>query len=776
MSSGLRIHEISGNDQQQRRLDFANTALGLYNDLLAIGFADTTGQITTLTGSEIGADLPNLAQREDTRRSFNDAKASNRIVIGEVYYFDVVDDWIIPIRVPIKDDTGKLVAVNTSAIAYSKIIENLKSFNFPKTYTIQLVNRKYNTTQVYYPLDSSQYHQLLHKPADFLRNVDSLNSITDRLDFQATSEITGQEVLGTSLSIPYIDHQLVVLVPSEIIWSEYTPILKVAIAIYLLLTTMLSISYSYVRNRQRQYTKEISRERDFSTNIINTSPTLVIGVDTSENCQFVNPAAMKFFGHQSLDLVGKNLWREIFKINQPRLAELDNNKPFETDFEVDGTRKTAIWRAYRSSNQIHGRLLFGVNVSELKHLEASLRQRDANLKSLFESTNSIIGLFDKDLNLIEFNQSFQKYAKVTDNINLYPGIPILQRMDRSEATIFRRFLRRCLNGEKVSETLEYPAPSGSFHFLFNYNPIYDGDNIIGVAMFVEDITELKNSQKQLEIYNQELQTLVSERTEALEKTNNELSSSNKQLQNTIEELKTTQDQLIQSEKMASLGVLSAGIGHEINNPLNFIKNGISALETELLHDAGKVPPDVQQFVDIIQEGVRRASSIVRSLSLFSRSSSVLDEKCNLDEIIDNCLVILHGEFKDRIDVLKQYDEDMLPINGNEGKLHQAFMNILVNASHAIEDKGEIRIETKLVADELKVTFEDSGTGIDPEDLKRIADPFFTTKPPGEGTGLGLYITYAIVEEHGGTIEIQSEKNKGTTVSVKFKSSPHRQVP
>ena len=130
-------------------------------------------------------------------------------------------------------------------------------------------------------------------------------------------------------------------------------------------------------------------------------------------------------------------------------------------------------------------------------------------------------------------------------------------------------------------------------------------------------------------------------------------------------------------------------------------------------------------------------------------------------------MILNNQLKNRVEVQKQYTEEQYILEGNEGKLHQVFLNILSNASQAIKDNGKITILTKLVKDDIHISITDNGHGISRENSKKVFDPFFTTKEPGKGTGLGLSITYNIIQEHNGTIELKSQVGVGTKVTIKL---------
>ncbi len=247
---------------------------------------------------------------------------------------------------------------------------------------------------------------------------------------------------------------------------------------------------------------------------------------------------------------------------------------------------------------------------------------------------------------------------------------------------------------------------------------------------------------------------------------NALIVKNKKIGDSMKELQETTHKLIQSEKMASLGMLSAGVAHEINNPLNFIKGGIEVLE-EGLNEEKSLQFEAEPCIHVIKEGLSRATVIVNSLNHFSRRTDSMNETCDINEILNNSLVMLQPKLKYKGKVIKELSEEKLTLKGNEGKLHQAFLNILSNAEQAIDRNGTVSVKTKGLKTKTVVEIADDGEGISKENLKKISDPFFTTKPVGKGTGLGLSITYKIIEEHNGKIRVTSKQGKGTKFVISF---------
>jgi signal transduction histidine kinase len=269
----------------------------------------------------------------------------------------------------------------------------------------------------------------------------------------------------------------------------------------------------------------------------------------------------------------------------------------------------------------------------------------------------------------------------------------------------------------------------------------------------------------------ELEEKVRERTR-------ELSEANVELEAALAALKTAQADLVQSHKMASLGRLSAGIAHEINNPAGAVSSGadinqrcVEKIEAALsglnVSDIGELERVLQIMKDTNQattNAAHRIADVVTSLKKFSKLDESELQKADIHEGLESTLTLLNRDFGDRITVTKDYGE-VPEIECYPAELNQVFMNILRNAVHAIKTSGEIRIRTFADGTGVHVDISDTGEGIPSENIDKIFDPGFTTWGVGVGTGLGMAISHNIIEKHNGRIDVESVLGKGTTFAL-----------
>ncbi len=231
----------------------------------------------------------------------------------------------------------------------------------------------------------------------------------------------------------------------------------------------------------------------------------------------------------------------------------------------------------------------------------------------------------------------------------------------------------------------------------------------------------------------------------------------------IEQRRLAEEQIAQADKLASIGQLSAGIAHEINNPLGIILGFTQLL---IRHE----DPQSEKYQDLktIEKHVRNCKTIVENLLNFARTSSPDENLIRIDTAIDDVLKFIHqhGDH-DRIEIVKNYAPEVPQIFLDEKKIKQVFMNLLLNARHAMGNEGRLSLSTEYRPEsrQVVITIADTGYGVEKRNLSRIFDPFFTTKPTGEGTGLGLSVSYGIIKNHGGDITVDSEVGRGAAFTI-----------
>lgn len=404
---------------------------------------------------------------------------------------------------------------------------------------------------------------------------------------------------------------------------------------------------------------------------------------------------------------------------------------------------------------------------------AALIEETARLASIVENTTDIIGISTYSGNITYMNRAARQFF----------GIPADEDVSR---TLTPDYLPSHASSQLIETALPAAKANGSWA---GESILYKGDGTevpVSLVILAEkdeygrvrhftstarDIREMKTKERKLKAQN-----------EALEKLNHELES--------------VQHQLIQSEKMASIGQLAAGVAHEINNPIGYVNSNIGSLDgyiDELLtllnayeqaftgDNPLPCPPalattrqqinvqhlrdDVHELVNESKEGIGRVRKIVQDLKDFSRIDTVEEwEYADLHRCIESTLNIVRNEIKYKAEIIQDYAE-LPPVECLPSQLNQVFLNMLVNAAHAIGERGVISIRTGLQSENVWVEFEDNGEGMSPEVQKRIFEPFFTTKPVGKGTGLGLSLSYSIIKKHHGSIELHSTEGVGTRFRI-----------
>lgn len=393
------------------------------------------------------------------------------------------------------------------------------------------------------------------------------------------------------------------------------------------------------------------------------------------------------------------------------------------------------------------------DIDERKKAEAALQDREALFRGIVESAHDIIFTLSPD----------QKFSYISPHVSELLGHAVSDVIGRGVEKLvrpedlrrLRQLFEELVDAEHHLMDVEFRAVHANGHsrwYSLNAATVRDEQgrpqSIVGIA---HDVTDRKAFVEELE--------------------------------RTHKDLKNTQSQLVQSEKMAALGTLVAGIAHEINTPIG----AVNSMHDTLLRSLSKLREELQSRFDehaigrervdayfeviadankVIRSGIDRVTTIVRRLRSFARLDEAELKKVDINEGIEDTLTLVHHEIKHDITVVKNFG-DLPLISCFPGRLNQVFLNLLVNARQAISGKGVITIETKMEERDLVVRFSDTGVGIRKENIGKIFDPGFTTKGVGVGTGLGLSICYRIVQDHQGAISVESEEGKGTTFTVRI---------
>jgi len=425
---------------------------------------------------------------------------------------------------------------------------------------------------------------------------------------------------------------------------------------------------------------------------------------------------------------------------------------------------------------------FNAMIGARKQAEEDMQRSEIKFRTIYESSSDGIMLLDEN-GFLDCNDATLRVFGCTardDFINKHPSqfLPLTQPGGRDSASL-------------ADEHIATAFKNGSDWFEWMHCRL-DGTEFPASVL----LTSMELDGKQV------LQATVRDIT-ARRRTEENLRKSNEDLAAINHKLKEAHNQLLQSEKMASIGQLAAGVAHEINNPIGYVHSNLGTLEkyvqdtfsmidlyeqaegaitdpeaharlaaARVRLDLAFLKEDLRALMEESKDGITRVKKIVQNLKDFSHVDSS-DEWhfADLHKGLDSTLNIVHNEIKYKANVVREYG-DLPEVECLPSQLNQVFMNLLVNAAHAIEERGTITVRTGRQGDEVWVEVADTGKGIAPEHLKKIFDPFFTTKPVGKGTGLGLSLSYGIVQKHHGRIEVQSEVGKGTTFRVWL---PHRQL-
>ena len=473
--------------------------------------------------------------------------------------------------------------------------------------------------------------------------------------------------------------------------------------------------------------------------------------------------------------------REAFYILLMNLGgSTDHRTVFETVYRrKDGSLYPVEVRLQYSSDEAAP--VYVAIVEDITELHKA-RELQSRLTAIIESTTDVVVTAAPDEAVLYLNQAGRRFMGLS-------GIELVNHLRISD------FLDDAAMSQLREQGIPHAMREGYWH---TESELRDPAGGIVPVSFV--ILAHKDADGRL-LYISGIVRDMSER----KKIEDELRARQREVERAYQELEQAQTQLLQSEKMASVGQLAAGVAHEINNPVGFVNSNLGTLQNYVanlfqiiaayeqlegklasdalqpLHDLKNkldlpyLREDTRNLINESIDGLGRVKKIVQDLKEFSHVDSTEWQIADLHQGLDSTLNIAHNELKYKVTVVKEYGE--LPqVECIASQINQVFMNMLVNAAHAIEIRGTITIRSGASNDGVWIEIKDTGKGMSPEVMKRIFEPFFTTKPVGKGTGLGLSLTYGIMQKHHGRIDVQSEVGKGACFRINLPvRQPEKQV-
>lgn len=465
-----------------------------------------------------------------------------------------------------------------------------------------------------------------------------------------------------------------------------------------------------------------------------------------------NQAAENIFGYKKEDLVGQSTRKlhvdedHYRRFHEIGLKELQSRGRFSCEFQMRRANGDVfptghqVRAVYPESGWQAGVVSVILDLTQQKATERRLEHEQKVREAILENTMEAIIVCDAEGRLLYFNRAAREIHgldampvtpdKWPDNYDLY-HLDGVTPLGKEDVPLFR-----ALKGERVSGFPMVVAPPGKepVTILGNAAPLYDGEgNHLGAVTSFHDITD---------------------------KINKEIA---------LGQLEIAKKKMVSTEKLAEVGRLASGITHEILNPLNII-----SLHAQMILKDAATPPKISEKIRSIKEEVGRIETICRQLLTFSRQAPdpAGTENVQVNQILQHILELIERDSKYKaIEFVRELDPDLMEIKVNPDECRQVFFNLINNARQAMPGGGRITVKSEQVEKDkirfVRIHVQDTGHGIHDEDLENIFQPFFTTKPEGEGTGMGLAVVHGIVEKHGGSITVHSKPGQGATFIIDF---------
>jgi PAS domain S-box-containing protein len=542
---------------------------------------------------------------------------------------------------------------------------------------------------------------------------------------------------------------------------------------------------------------------DLAKLMLDHSPAMMLLVDqASLRIVVANAAVAKVLGYTDQQLTGMSITdietalQDVFYWEDVRAGQCLEVQDQEDQYQRASGDLLTVSKSIRRLEHEGATLLLVVatQTQTVHQVQDALAQTLSQLRATLESTGNGILVVDWRGQINSMNHLFGTIWALPETLlQAHDNEALLAFVVRSvqESALLQTRLDTILDPAETTDTLHH---QDGRVFEFSSLPQYLNEQIIGRVFSVQDITQRTRDAQALRESRDQLEIRVQERTLDLQTLNETLYAEKEQMADLLKQLESTQGQLMQSERMASIGQLAAGVAYEINNPVGFVNSNLGSLHryvTSLMRllglyqqVQGELPATAQQQIDDLKkeldfdfmcddivellseslDGLKRVTRIVQDLKNFSHVDEVEYQLADIEDGLESTLRVVWNEVKYKAEVVKEF-AGLPKVKCHPFQINQVFMNLLVNASQALQDKGRIVISTGFDERQVWIRVQDTGKGIAPEHLPKIFDPFFTTKPVGQGTGLGLSLSYDIVKKHNGLIEVSSEVGKGTAFTV-----------
>ena len=504
--------------------------------------------------------------------------------------------------------------------------------------------------------------------------------------------------------------------------------------------------------------------------------------DLAGNFTFLNDAGCRLLGYTREESIGMNYRQYVNEENAKKFFEAFNRiyrtgepgRVFDHEhIRKDGTKKqiemSASLRKDSSGNPIGFR---GVtrDITERKQAEEALRQSEERHRTILENMQEVYYEIDLAGNFIFLNEAFHEHLGYTKEETI--GKKSRQYQDETTARELQQaYIRLYETGEPIRAVEGTWISKDGAKKIREMSASLIRDSAgkpIGFRGISRDITDRKRAEEALKKSEEELRA-SNEELRAIEE---ELRAANEELQAANERLKEAQEQLIRSEKLAAIGKLAGGVGHELRNPLGGIKNAAYYIKGKLINsELAKTQPRIMEFLDIMDDEISSSNKIIDDLLNFSRVSKPAVSPAKIRKVVEDTLS--HLTVPENVEVINKLDGNLSEVEIDASQIRQVLINIATNAIQAMPEGGKLTIDARKGDKFLEVAISDTGDGIPEDVMKKIFDPLFTTR--AKGIGLGLAVCKSIIERHGGAIEVESKVGEGALFTVKLPLSSAKEI-